>query len=72
VGGIPELVRDPELGRLVPPEDPESLAKALVEMLTLDAGAIAALSRSARDEVESRDRSLGFEAGIDRLARWIA
>ncbi len=33
VSGIPEVVLDPETGWLVPPEDPEALAAALVELL---------------------------------------
>jgi teichuronic acid biosynthesis glycosyltransferase TuaC len=33
VGGIPEAVHRPELGRLVPPRDPEALARALAEQL---------------------------------------
>jgi glycosyltransferase involved in cell wall biosynthesis len=34
VGGIPEIVRDGETGLLVPPEDPEALAGAIVRMLS--------------------------------------
>ena len=33
VGGIPELVIDRETGLLVPPRDPERLARALQELL---------------------------------------
>ena len=33
VGGVPELVKDGETGILVPPEDPESLARAIVGLL---------------------------------------
>ena len=33
VGGVPELVVDGETGILVPPEDPDSLARAIVELL---------------------------------------
>jgi glycosyltransferase involved in cell wall biosynthesis len=34
VGGITDLVRDGENGLLVPPQDPETLADALVRVLT--------------------------------------
>src|SRR5215510_12419060 len=34
VGGIPELVRDGETGRLVPPGKPDALAAAIVDMLS--------------------------------------
>ena len=33
VGGIPEAVHHPDLGRLVPPRDPERLATALIDVL---------------------------------------
>jgi len=48
VGGIPDLLDAPLLGRLVPPRDPGALATALAEVAGLahDAGAIAA--RGAR------------------------
>lgn len=32
VGGVPEVVRDRETGILVPPEDPEALAAAMIEI----------------------------------------
>jgi glycosyltransferase involved in cell wall biosynthesis len=34
VGGIADLVREGENGLLVPPQDPEALAEALVRMLS--------------------------------------
>lgn len=34
VGGTPEVVRDPETGWLVPPEDPDGLARAMVAAAT--------------------------------------
>ncbi|MCK6550019.1 glycosyltransferase [Myxococcota bacterium] len=33
VGGIPEIVHRPELGRLVPPRDPEALAAAIADLV---------------------------------------
>jgi glycosyltransferase involved in cell wall biosynthesis len=33
VGGIPEIIRERETGLLVPPRDPEALARAIVTLL---------------------------------------
>jgi glycosyltransferase involved in cell wall biosynthesis len=33
VGGIPEIISRPELGTLIPPDDPESLAGSAIELL---------------------------------------
>jgi glycosyltransferase involved in cell wall biosynthesis len=70
VGGIPELVRSGETGLLVPAEDPERLAKALVELLEAAPERLARMGAAARAEVDARDPALAFEAGIERLARW--
>jgi glycosyltransferase involved in cell wall biosynthesis len=67
-GGIPELVRDQVTGLLVPPEDPESLSKTLVRLLEEDEAR--AMGEAARAAALERERSLSFEAGIERLARW--
>ena len=53
VGGIPDLVRDPDHGRLVSPDDPEGLAAALGELLG-DPTAARSTGAAARAEVESR------------------
>jgi glycosyltransferase involved in cell wall biosynthesis len=52
VSGIPELVRDGETGRLVPPCDPEALAAAIAEMLG---------SRTLRDRIRR-----GARAAVER------
>jgi glycosyltransferase involved in cell wall biosynthesis len=51
-GGIEDLVRDGENGLLVPPEDPNALADALVRVLT-DSELAARLSARARSSVDA-------------------
>src|SRR5262249_44366577 len=53
VGGIPDLARDGETGKLVPRDDTKSLGDAL-EMLIEDAGRRRAISALARAEAERR------------------
>jgi len=53
VGGIPDLVRDGEHGRMVRPDDPPGLAAALRELLE-DPGAARRMGRAGRAEVERR------------------
>jgi glycosyltransferase involved in cell wall biosynthesis len=70
VGGIPEIVRSGENGRLVPPGDADALASALRELL-LDASLRVRLGRAARrtaeeNSVESRARAV--RAIYERLA----
>jgi glycosyltransferase involved in cell wall biosynthesis len=64
VSGIPELVAHEENGLLVPPDDPEALAEALLR-LHRDAELTARLSAAARETVRTR-----FDG--DRLARRLA
>jgi glycosyltransferase involved in cell wall biosynthesis len=52
-GGIPDAVEDGVTGRLVPPRDPEALARALAE-LAGDADRRAMLGRAGRDRVVAR------------------
>jgi glycosyltransferase involved in cell wall biosynthesis len=53
VGGTPELVRDGETGRLVPPGDARALARAIAELLD-DPGRARALARRGQEEVLAR------------------
>jgi glycosyltransferase involved in cell wall biosynthesis len=63
VGGLPEVIQDGVTGRLVPPGDPPSLAKAIVEILdTPDVRRD--LIQSARREVEDK---FTIDAYVKRL-----
>jgi len=62
VGGIPEIVVHGVDGVLVPPNDSESLAQALAELLT-DAPRRARLAGAGHDKVAAR---LGFETMVRR------
>ncbi len=60
VGGIPEMIEDGKTGYLVPPEDPQQLAKRLTELLS-DPVTARRMGLAARDRVESEfslDRSV--------------
>jgi glycosyltransferase involved in cell wall biosynthesis len=63
VGGIPEIIREGETGRLVPPGDAVALARAIREALT-DTAASAAMAERGRALVE-REHSL--DAMLDKL-----
>jgi len=52
-GGIPEIVREGENGRLVPPNDPQALAAALIAMLE-SPEETARLGQRGRQDVERR------------------
>jgi glycosyltransferase involved in cell wall biosynthesis len=71
VGGIPELVEDGRTGLLVAPEDVDALAGAVLRLLE-DPSTSAEMGRRGRELAASIDPAGGFEAGIERLARWIA
>jgi glycosyltransferase involved in cell wall biosynthesis len=55
VGGVAEIIRDGETGRLVAPNDPEALARVLAETLADLEGAAARAERALAEE--RRDRS---------------
>jgi len=71
VGGIPELIEDGRTGLLVAPEDADALATALIRLLE-DPSMAAEMGRHGRELATGIDPAGGFEAGIERLARWIA
>ena len=70
VGGIPEVVRDGENGRLVPGEDPTALGAALLALLA-DEEARTALARRARPSVEPFDLER-FAERLEVLYLWLA
>lgn len=51
VGGIPDLIDDGETGLLVPPRDPEAMAKAIADLLA-DADARIRMGRAGRVKVD--------------------
>jgi glycosyltransferase involved in cell wall biosynthesis len=65
VGGIPEVVEDGVTGRLVPSDDPESLAESLLELLA-DRELRVRMGRAGRQRVLERFR---IEQTIDALQR---
>jgi glycosyltransferase involved in cell wall biosynthesis len=52
VGGLPEMIVDGVNGRLIPPEDPKSLARAVSELLS-DSQALEAMSTAAARTAET-------------------
>ncbi|HEY2294295.1 MAG TPA: glycosyltransferase family 4 protein [Thermoanaerobaculia bacterium] len=74
VSGIPEVVVDGETGWLVPPEDPEALARALEEVLT-DPGEARRRGEAGRRRVAERYRpavaAASWRAAIERSAEGV-
>ncbi len=70
VGGIPESVDPGRTGILVPPEDPEALADAIVGAFENEIGT-ARMGAWARRVAEERAPGREFEEGIARLAAWV-
>jgi glycosyltransferase involved in cell wall biosynthesis len=62
ISGIPEAVEDGRTGRLVPPDDPRSIAAAVEELLDLPGAARRSLVERARDRVLER---FGMERMVD-------
>lgn len=60
VGGVPEIVQDGETGFLVPPQDPDSVAQAVLALMR-DPNRAAAMGQRARQVIEQ-----GFN--VQRLA----
>lgn len=63
VGGTPEVIRDGETGRLVPPGDAHALAQAILSLLADPAGA-RALGRAGQELVRAR---YTFETMMERI-----
>ncbi len=57
VGGVPYLLDDGQDGLLVPPDDPEAMANAVVRILS-DSKLAESLSRNGRGKAESHDWSI--------------
>ena len=60
VGGIPAVIADAECGRLIPPDDPEALAEALIE-LGRDAGLRRKLGEAGRQRAETFSTTVANE-----------
>jgi len=63
VGGVPEIVQDGETGFLVPPQDPDSVAQAVLALMR-DSNRAAAMGQRARQVIEQ-------DFSVQRLARKI-
>jgi glycosyltransferase involved in cell wall biosynthesis len=69
-GALPEIVRDGQTGRVVPADDPDALASAMVQLLN-DRRGLAEMGRRARADAESRF-TIGRQAGeIEGLYRLV-
>jgi glycosyltransferase involved in cell wall biosynthesis len=69
-GALPEIVRDGQTGRVVPADDPDALASAMVQLLN-DHRGLAEMGRRARADAESRftlERQAKEIEGLYRLA----
>ena len=71
VGGIEEILDDGREGRIVAPDDADALGAALVDVLG-DRDRAAIMGERARTRVLARAPSSEYEAGVERMAAWIA
>jgi glycosyltransferase involved in cell wall biosynthesis len=71
ISGIPEAISDGVNGLLVPTEDPESLAEALVRVRE-DAGLATRLSKAAKQTVEERFNADRFAGRMADLLREVS
>jgi glycosyltransferase involved in cell wall biosynthesis len=63
VGGVPELIKQNETGYLVPPQEPESLANAMLEMMSRSTEQRLQMGEAARARVEAH---YSLEVVVDR------
>jgi glycosyltransferase involved in cell wall biosynthesis len=68
VGGVPDIITDGETGRIVPPRDPEALARALLALFR-EAEKTNRMAVLARQRVLERHQSGRIVANVDRLYR---
>jgi glycosyltransferase involved in cell wall biosynthesis len=66
VGGIPEIIASPDLGRLVPPDDPDRLAEEMAVLLD-DAPLRVSLGNHLRGAVQSQFSVRSMNDGYARL-----
>ena len=71
VGGLPEIVADGETGVVVPPEDPETLAAAIVA-LARDPGRVRSFGSAARARALGSFSEGAAADGIDAVYRNLA
>jgi glycosyltransferase involved in cell wall biosynthesis len=70
-GALPEIIRDGQTGRVVPAEDPDALASALIDLFG-DRQELAEMGRRARTDAGSRF-TIGRQAGeIEGLYRLVS
>ncbi len=71
VGGLPEIVADAETGIVVPPEDADALARAIVKLVR-DPGLVRAYGAAARRRALDHFSAESTADAVDRLYRALA